>query len=139
MLVLDTSILSAMMILRPVREVATWIAAQQEEHLFTTSVSRAEIFSGLAIIADGRRRRDLEAMADAMFDDFAGRVLAFDSDAASLYATLFAARRSAGRPAATFDFMIASIARSHDASVVTRDIGGFEGCGLTLINPWATA
>jgi hypothetical protein len=23
-----------------------------------------------------------------------------------------------------------------NASVVTRDISGFEGCGLTVINPW---
>jgi hypothetical protein len=32
--------------------------------------------------------------------------------------------------------MIAAVARSRDASVVTRDVGGFEGCGLTVINPW---
>jgi predicted nucleic acid-binding protein len=32
--------------------------------------------------------------------------------------------------------MITSVARSHGASVITRDISGFEGCGLTVINPW---
>jgi predicted nucleic acid-binding protein len=35
------------------------------------------------------------------------------------------------------DLMIASIARAHGASVVTRDTGDFAGCGLALINPWA--
>jgi len=34
--------------------------------LFTTSVSQAEILSGLAIMAEGRRRLDLEAAARAM-------------------------------------------------------------------------
>ena len=70
-------------------------------------------------------------------EDFAGRILSFDTDAAVIYAELFARRRSAGRPAATADLMIASIARAHGAGVVTRDTGDFAGCGLALINPWA--
>jgi len=56
--------------------------------------------------------------------------------AALAYAELFAVRHRSGRPAATLDLMIAAVARSHGAGVVTRDASGFEGCGLTLINPW---
>lgn len=137
MFLLDTNILSAMMSAQPVPEVAAWVAGQQVELLFTTSVSQAEILSGLAIMRDGRRRRDLEAAARAMFmEDFEGRVLPFDMEAAAAYADIFAARRRAGRPTATLDLMIASVARSQGASVVTRDISGFEGCGLTLVKPW---
>ncbi len=107
------------------------------ELLFTTALSQAEILSGLAIMPEGRRRRDLEAAARAMFvEDFDGRVLPFDSRAAAAYADLFAARRQSGRPMATLDLLIASVARSHDASVVTRDSSGFENCSVALINPW---
>jgi predicted nucleic acid-binding protein len=35
--------------------------------------------------------------------------------------------------------MVAAIARANGTSVVTRDSGGFDGCGLTLINPWQAA
>jgi predicted nucleic acid-binding protein len=134
--ILDTNVLSAMMRLRPEPKVAAWIAAQPAGLLFTTSLSQAEILSGIAIMPEGRRRLDLEAAARAMFaEDFDGRVLPFDTKAAA-YATIFAARRQTGRPTATLDLMIASVARSHVASVVTRDTGGFEGCGLTLVNPW---
>jgi plasmid stability protein len=78
-----------------------------------------------------------EAAARAMFvEDFDGRILPFDREAARIYTELFAARRSVGRPVATMDLMIAAIARCHDASVVTRDTSGFDGCGLTLIDPW---
>jgi toxin FitB len=109
------------------------------ELLFTTSLSQAEILSGLAIMPDGRRRRDLEAAARTMFlEDFDGRVLTFDMKAAAAYADIFAARRRAGRPATTIDLMIASVARSRGAIVVTRDAGGFEACGVTLVNPWGT-
>jgi hypothetical protein len=72
-------------------------------------------------------------------EDFAGRILSFDTDAAVICAELFARRRSAGRSAATADLMIASIARAHGASVVTRDTGDFAGCGLALVNPWASS
>jgi predicted nucleic acid-binding protein len=135
--VLDTNILSAMMRLQLEPEVATWIAAQPAELLFTTSLSQAEILSGLAIMPEGRRRLDLEAAARVMFqEDFDGRVLPFDMKAAAAYAGIYAARRRAGRPTAMLDLMIASVARSHGASVVTRDTSGFVDCGLILINPW---
>jgi toxin FitB len=137
MFVLDTNILSAMMSTRVVPEVAEWIARQPVDLLCTTSVSQAEILSGLAIMPESRRRSDLEAAARAMFlEDFEGRVLPFDIDAAIAYADIFAARRRAGRPAATIDLMIASVARSRSASVVTRDVSGFEGCGIRVIDPW---
>ncbi len=64
-------------------------------------------------------------------------MLAFDKEAAHEYAGLFARRRQAGRPAAVHDLMSAAIASAHGAGMVTRDIHGFEGCGLMLINPWA--
>jgi predicted nucleic acid-binding protein len=140
MFVLDTNILSAIMGAQPVPEVAAWIAGQPEHLLFTAAVCQAEILSGLAVMAEGRRRLALEAAARAIFtDDFEGRVLPFDTVAAAAYADIFAARRRAGRPAAPLDLMIAAVARAKGASVVTRDISGFEDCGVPLINPWETA
>jgi len=140
MFLLDTNILSAIISLRPVPEVATWIANQPDELLFTATICQAEILSGIAILPDGRRRRDLEMAAWAMFaDDFDGRVLAFDMEAAAAYADIFAARRGAGLGTAPLDLIIAAIARANDASVVTCDVGGFEGYGVTVINPWALA
>src|SRR5260370_3801273 len=113
MFVLDTNVLSAMMRLQMEPRVAVWIAAQPADLLFTTSLSQAEILSGLAIMVEGRRRLDLQAAARAMFlEDFDGRVLPFDTEAATAYAGIFATRRRAGRPATTLALMIASIAQS---------------------------
>jgi hypothetical protein len=137
MFVLDTNVLSTIMAARPSPEVAAWIAGQRDDMLFTTTISQAEILSGLAIMPDGRRRVALEAASRAIFaDDFAGRMLGFDAAAAVCYAGIFAARRRAGRAVAPFDLMIAAIALANGASVVTRDGGGFEGCGVTVIDPW---
>lgn len=122
---------------RPAPEVAAWIAGQPDDTLFTTTICQAEILSDLAVLLEGRRRSALETASRAIFmDDFGGRVLPFDTAAAEAYADVFATRRRAGRPAAPLDLMIAAIARSRGASVVTRDIGGFADCGVPLVDPW---
>jgi predicted nucleic acid-binding protein len=140
MFVLDTNILSVMMRSPLVPEVAAWVAAQPEELLYTTAVSQAEVLAGIEILPDGRRRVALEKAARAMFaDDFDGRILPFDREAAAAYAGIFAARRQAGRPPASLDLMIAAIARAQGADMVTRNTADFEGCGLTLVNPWEAA
>jgi toxin FitB len=100
--------------------------------LFTAAACQAEFLSGITVLPKSRRREALEMAALSMFrEDFADRILSFDTAAAVIYADLFARRRSAGRPAAIADLMISSIAGAHGASVVTRN----TGCGLTLINP----
>ena len=117
------------------------MAQQPPDLLFTAAVRQAEkILSGIGVLPRGRRRAALEMAALAMFrDDFADRILPFDTDAAVAYAEIFADRRRTGRPAAMADLMIAAIARVRGASVVTRDTAGFDGCGLTLINPWTNS
>jgi predicted nucleic acid-binding protein len=137
MFLLDTNILSAIMSAGTVPQVATWMSGQPADLLFTTTICQAEILSGLAVMPEGRRRTDLEAAARAMFlEDFEERVLPFDMSAAVAYADIFADRRRAGRPIATADLMIAAVARSHGASVVTRNVDDFEGCGVVVVNPW---
>ncbi len=137
MFVLDANVLSAMMMRHPAPEVAAWVAGQPIDVLFTTSICQAEVLAGIAVMREGRRRRELEAAAQAMFsEDFEHRVLPFDMSAAAAYAVIFAGRRRIGRPAGTVDLMIAAIARSNGASVVTRNVADFEGCGVRVVDPW---
>lgn len=137
MLMLDTNMLSEIMRPKPDREIANWIVRQPSDELFTAAVCQAEILSGLAILPNGRRRADLQEAARAMFaNDFDGRILPFDSEAASAYAEVFAARRKIGRPSGTIDLMLAAIARVRGGSVVTRNVADFEGVGVAIVNPW---
>jgi toxin FitB len=69
-------------------------------------------------------------------DDFAGRVLPFDEQAAVHYAQIIASRRRAGRPIEAFDAQIAAITGAAGADLATCDVADFAGCGLNLINPW---
>jgi predicted nucleic acid-binding protein len=113
------------------------VAAQPRVSLYTTSLTRAEILSGIGIMPEGRRPAALSDAAAAMFDeDLRDRILAFDTAAADRYAEIIVSRRQAGTPIAAFDALIAATALAARAAKVTRDTGGFAGCGLTLINPW---
>jgi toxin FitB len=84
-----------------------------------------------------KRRTDLDTkFPQFLAQGFAGRVLPFDQAAANACADIRAYRRDTGKPIATEDGMIAAIARINGTPVATRDAGGCEGCGLSLINPW---
>ena len=95
MIVLDTNVLSELMRSQPAAPVFAWVSAQPRATLYTTSVSKAEVLFGIAVLPEGRRRLALAAAAEAMFaDDFEGRVLPFDEAAAVHYAEIVAARRA---------------------------------------------
>ena len=137
MIVLDTNVLSELMRSQPSVRVVTWFARQQPAELFTTSVTEAEIFYGIELLAAGKRRKGLLEAAETMFTKvFAGRILAFDSDAARAFARLAANGRALGRPRSQADTQIAAIAQAHGAKVATRNAADFSDCGLDLVDPW---
>ena len=137
-LVLDTNVVSEFMKARPDPQVLTWIDSQLTSSLFVTTITEAEVRTGIAYLPDGRRQRGLTAAADRAFDVlFADRILPFDSAAARAYATIASGRRAAGDPISQSDCQIAAIARSVGASVATRDASGFRGCGVDVISLWA--
>jgi predicted nucleic acid-binding protein len=138
MVILDTNVLSEALKAAPDGRVMAWLKDQPRPFLFTTTITRGEILYGIRLLPDGKRRRALWDAALAIFnEDFAERVLGFDSDAADAYAEIGASRRAAGRPISQFDAMIAGMARSRGASVATRNAKDFEGCGVDVVDPWS--
>ena len=84
MLLLDTNLLSEIMRPEPERKIVAWMVRQSSDELFTSAVCQAEIFAGFAVMPSGRRRTELEQAARSMFaEDFHGRVLPFDTEAAA--------------------------------------------------------
>ena len=139
MIVLDTNVLSELIRPEPAAAVLGWVTRQPAPALFVTSVTQAEIFYGLALLSPGRRREALERAMEQMFaEDFARRVLPFDTAAARAYARIVAGRRVAGRPVGQSDAKIAAIALVHGAAVATRNVADFLDCGVTVIDPWTS-
>ena len=122
----------------PNHKVVDWFDAQHTNSLSITTITQAEILTGIELLPDGRRKNNLSQLADYFFTIiFIGRVLVFDSNAASTYAEIFAQRQTLGRPISQSDCQIAAIARFHGAAVATRNVTDFEGVGVELIDPWS--
>ena len=138
MILLDTNVISELMRPAPSLAVDEWLRGQPAASLFISAITEAELRYGLALLPAGRRQRDLLLQMEAMLaEDFSDRILPFDSSAAVAYSQIAAGRRSAGRPIAQADAQIAAIAASRGATVATRNITDFQGCGITVLNPWS--
>jgi len=137
MILLDTNVISAVMMPAPTRPVLRWLNDQDTLGLYLSSITLAEIGNGPRVLPDGRRRRDLEDRF-TMFvaEGFEQRVLSFDESAALLYGEIMGRRKELGRPLGILDGQIAAIARAHQLTVVTRNTRDFEECGVELINPF---
>ncbi len=136
MIILDTNVLSELM--RPDAEpkVIAWMDAQSRESLVTTAVTKAEMLFGVEKLVDGKRKAALTLLVAAILDRFPERILPFAEADSANYSRIVAGRMRIGRPILPLDAQIAAIALSRGASVATRD-GGFEDCGVELINPWS--
>jgi toxin FitB len=139
-IVLDTNVLSALMRRDVDPVVVAWLDDQPAESIWTTAVTVFEIRFGLEILADGRRRRQLEEAFDrALEDDFEGRVLGFEQSAALEAASIAARRRQAGQPIEIRDAQIGGIVAARRATLATRDTRHFRDLGIAMVDPWAGA
>ncbi len=119
-------------------QVRNWIDSFRYHDLFTTALNQAEVLYGVALLPEGRKRTQLIASCDAMFQqEFAGRILPFDERAAGHFADIAARRKRLGRPVGILDSQVAAIARAHEMAVVTRNVAHFEDCDIRIVNPWS--
>lgn len=136
--VLDTNLVCEPLRPQPSERVAAWFEAQDPARLFLTATVLGEITFGIRLLPAGRRRGRLEAWLDGIVTElFAGRILAYDFEAALLYGTLVGEARRAGRIVGTGDGQIAAVAKRHGLAVATRDVEDFEALGVPVVNPWA--
>ena len=89
-----------------------WLARQDRELVYTTSITQAEILYGVETLPAGRRRNRLYSAVERLFlDEFRGRILPFDVESALIYPKIVAGRESLGRPVSQFAVIIASVCR----------------------------
>ncbi|MBV8769675.1 MAG: type II toxin-antitoxin system VapC family toxin [Hyphomicrobiales bacterium] len=140
MILVDTNIISEVMRRAPEARVVSWLDSQVSETLYLSTVSLAELLLGVALLPDGKRKRELgSALKYKALGLFGEKMLAFDEAAAAAFASVMSRARAAGRSIGIADGQIAAIAKAHGLIVATRDTEPFEAAGLRIINPWKKA
>ncbi len=133
---LDTNIISNIAKAKPSESLLAWLAEQNDDDLYISALTLAEIRRGVLEKPAGKRRVELEAWfagPEGPQALFAGRVLAFDAAAALIWARLMADGTARGRPRSSLDTIIAAVAEANDCVVVTDNEKDFEG--IEIVNP----
>ena len=141
MILLDTNVLSEALKLAPELRVVAWLDRRFPECAIST-VTIFELRAGVELLDRGQRRDALEQAVSRLVRRFAARVYAFDTASAEAAATLLGRARASGFalhqiPAKLADLQIAGVAAAYGLDLATRNVGDFQGVGLTVIDPWA--
>jgi predicted nucleic acid-binding protein len=126
MILLDTNVVSELMKASPNPNVIQWLDDNFATQLFISSITKAEIELGIALLPDGKRKTLLSDAASIMFKEFGTRCLALNCSAAKEYARIVADNTRCGSPISVEDAQIASIALEQNFLLATRNIRDFK-------------
>jgi toxin FitB len=134
---LDTSAVCEWARPRPDAGLVSWLAAVDEDRVFISVATLAELRAAIDNLARGGRRRRLEEwLAEDVLFRFEKRILAVDAAAADGWGWFMARAQLRGRPIGAMDAVIAATAAQLDLALVTRHAAVFEILGVRVFNPW---
>lgn len=136
---LDTNVVSEWVKPRPDPGVIGWLANADEDRVFLSVVTLAELRYGIERMAESNRRVRLDSwLRDELPLRFEGRVLPIDAAEADAWGRIVARCEAAGRPIGTAGAFLAAIAETHGLTLVTRNTSEFEIAATATLNPWAS-
>jgi predicted nucleic acid-binding protein len=135
---LDTTVVSEWTKPRPDPGVVAWLAEADEDRIFISVITVAELRHGVERLPAGARRDRLDAwLIEQIPLRFEDRLLAIDAETANGWGRVMACGQAGGRPVGAMDAFIAATAERHDLALVTRNVSDFNALGLRLVNPWS--
>lgn len=136
---LDTNVVSEWTRAQPNVGVIAWLAEADEDRVFLSVVTLAELRHGIERMAASRKRKRLEEwLQDELPVRFERRILPVDPVIADAWGRVVARCEDSGRPISTMDAFLAATAQVHGLTVVTRNVSDFEIPVQHVLNPWTT-
>ena len=134
---LDTNVVSEWARPRPNAGVVAWLANVDEDRVFVSVITLAELRYGVERMAASNRRKRLDQWLGGELPlRFEGRVLPIDSAIADAWGKIVARREARGRPIGVTDAFIAATVEVHNLTLVTRNASDFEPTLKAVVNPW---
>src|SRR5216684_4258010 len=133
---LDTNAVSEWVKPQPNAGLIAWMEAADEDRIFISVVSLAELRYGVERMAAGRRRSRLEQwLRNELPLRFESRILPVDAQVAEAWGKIVSRSEAAGRPIGAMDALLAGTAETHQMTLVTRNVSDFRLLKAVL-NPW---
>lgn len=134
---LDTNVISEWTKPQPDIHVIEWLASVDEDRVFLSVITLAEIRYGIERMPAGARKNSLSAwLENDLPQRFEGRVLIVDAAVADACGRIMHSKSRRGKTPTVPDSLLAATAQVHQLTLVSRSIRDFEGLDLTLLNPW---
>ena len=134
MWLLDTVTLSEMTKPNANSEVLSWLANQEPDTFFTSTICIGELRFGIERMAPGQKRDKLRVWLKHIVSHvLKGRTIAFDDAIAKTWAE---ARVYSPRTLPILDSFIAATALDRGLTIVTQNTKDFIGIGVDVFNPW---
>lgn len=134
---LDTAVVSELVRKNPSGAVLKWIDGQDEASFHLSVLTIGELEKGIGRLPASARRTRLQSWVRRdLAERFGSRLLPIDTLTAARWGAISGESEKRGRPLPVIDCLIAATALVHGLSVVTRNVGDFERCGATCVNPW---
>lgn len=134
---LDTNVLSELRRPMPDQRVVAFVTGCELEHLHISVVTLAEIRFGIELIAEPRRRAELnDWLTHKVRPMFDGRVLQINEDIMLKWRLMVEDGRKTGYTFSQPDLMIAATAFHYGLTVVTRDQSDYDKARVPVVNPW---
>ena len=133
---LDTCVLSEMVKGAPDANVIQWLQARKPHELFVSAMTWGELQRGVSRLPQSKRRSELTRWLEQLEAGFDDRILAFDQQAAEVWAQMTVLTEAQGKSMAAFDSIIAATAHAYDCKLVTRNVRDFSHADIEVFNPW---
>ena len=134
---LDTNAISEWVKPRPNAGLIRWTESVDEDRVFISVISLAELRYGVERMPVGTRRSRLEQwLRDELPLRFEGRIISVDEMVAEAWGRTVSRSQDLGRPMGVIDAFLSAIAEIHQLALVTRNVSHFPVL-KTLINPWS--
>jgi predicted nucleic acid-binding protein len=135
---IDTNVVSEMTRPRPDPRVVSFLHEADEDRLFLSVVTLAELRRGVALKADGRAKRALEAWLTAeLAERFAGRIVDIDRRIADSWGELMASAKRHGLALHVMDGFLAATALTRGLTLATRNVKDFAAFDVPTFDPWS--
>jgi predicted nucleic acid-binding protein len=133
---LDTNAVSEWVKPRPNYGLMNWMETTDEDRIFISVISLAELHYGVERMPAGMRRRRLEQwLQHELLLRFETRVLPVGINVAEAWGRTVASSEAVGRPISAMDAFIAATAEIHNLTLVTRNVSDFP-LAKAVLNPW---